>query len=72
MSLTAIGLAAPVAIGVAFLLAYGRFPGRRLLITLTYTSGRPREVRRQLNIPKVPSWANLPIQKSALEGVVGD
>lgn len=33
VSLTAIALATPVAIGLAFLLAYGRFPGRRLLIT---------------------------------------
>lgn len=45
--------------------------GRRLLITLTYTSGRPRETRQELNIPGVPSWATLPIQKCALEGVVG-
>ncbi len=33
VSFTAIALATPVAIGLAFLLAYGRFPGRRLLIT---------------------------------------
>ena len=33
VSLTAIVLAAPLAAGIAFLLAYGRFPGRRLLIT---------------------------------------
>ena len=45
--------------------------GRRLLITLTYTSGRPRRTRRGLAIPAVPSWATLPIQKAALEGVVG-
>ncbi len=32
VSLTAIALATPVAIGTAFLLAFGRFPGRRLLI----------------------------------------
>ena len=32
VSLTAIALATPVAIGIAFLLAFGRFPGRRLLI----------------------------------------
>ncbi|MCW9078383.1 MAG: ABC transporter permease [Gammaproteobacteria bacterium] len=33
VSLTAIVLATPVAVGIAFLLAFGRFPGRRLLIT---------------------------------------
>lgn len=33
VSLTAITLATPMAVAVAFLLAYGRFPGRRLLIT---------------------------------------
>ena len=33
VSLTAITLATPVAVGIAFLLAFGRFPGRRLLIT---------------------------------------
>ena len=32
VSLTAITLATPVAVAIAFLLAYGRFPGRRLLI----------------------------------------
>jgi len=33
VSLTAITLATPLAVGIAFLLAFGRFPGRRLLIT---------------------------------------
>ena len=37
VSLTAIALATPVAIGVAFVLAYGRFPGRRLLIAVFNT-----------------------------------
>lgn len=43
--------------------------GRRLLITLTYTSGKPREAR-ELHVAEVPAWAGLPIQKCALEGVV--
>jgi hypothetical protein len=43
--------------------------GRRLLITLTYTSGSPKE-SRELHVAEVPAWATLPIQKSALEGVV--
>jgi tungstate transport system permease protein len=37
VSLTAIAIAAPVAVAFAFLLAYGRFPGRRLLIALFNT-----------------------------------
>jgi tungstate transport system permease protein len=37
VSLTAIALATPVAVAIAFLLAYGRFPGRRLLITIFNT-----------------------------------
>lgn len=46
--------------------------GRRLLITLTFTSGTPRETRQELKVPAIPSWATLPIQKCALKGVVGD
>ena len=37
VSLTAIGIATPMALAIAFLLAFGRFPGRRLLITLFNT-----------------------------------
>lgn len=37
VSLTAIAVATPVAVAIAFLLAYGRFPGRRLLITIFNT-----------------------------------
>jgi tungstate transport system permease protein len=37
VSLTAIAIATPVAVAIAFLLAYGRFPGRRLLITMFNT-----------------------------------
>ncbi len=43
--------------------------GRRLLITLTYTSGSPQEAR-ELHVTEVPDWATHPIQKSALVGVV--
>ena len=37
VSLTAIAIATPVALALAFLLAFGRFPGRRLLITVFNT-----------------------------------
>ncbi|WP_078120009.1 ABC transporter permease [Thiosocius teredinicola] len=37
VSVTAILIAAPVALAISFLLAYGRFPGRRLLITVFNT-----------------------------------
>ena len=33
VSLTALAIATPIALALAFLLAFGRFPGRRLLIT---------------------------------------
>jgi tungstate transport system permease protein len=37
VSLSAIAIATPVAVVIAFMLAYGRFPGRRLLITMFNT-----------------------------------
>jgi tungstate transport system permease protein len=37
VSLTAIAIATPVALALAFLLAFGRFPGRRVLITVFNT-----------------------------------
>ena len=37
VSLTAMAIATPVAIAIAFLLAFGRFPGRRLLIAVFNT-----------------------------------
>jgi hypothetical protein len=39
--------------------------GRRLLITFTYTSGRP-QAKRELRVRGTPHWTSSPIQRYAL------